>query len=52
MTTTDPPADPARPAGGGGACRIVIGFVIPVALLKHRKPSRVHPDHREPSGMP
>ncbi|MEU7068865.1 hypothetical protein AB0B30_01485 [Streptomyces narbonensis] len=73
MTTTDQPADPARPADGDpvtvqddGTKRqfvswltlalvtdlIVIGVVIPAALLKYRKPGWVHPGHREPSGTP
>ncbi|MET9673630.1 APC family permease [Streptomyces sp. NPDC006482] len=33
---------------GGGL--LLLGVVIPAALLKYRKPSWVHPDHREPSG--
>ncbi|MFI8323156.1 APC family permease [Streptomyces sp. NPDC085529] len=35
---------------GGGL--FVLGILIPVLLLKYRKPSWVHPDHREPSGTP
>ncbi|MFB7515875.1 APC family permease [Streptomyces sp. NPDC056144] len=35
---------------GGGL--LVLGIIIPAALLKYRKPSWVHPDHREPSGTP
>ncbi|MFB7589124.1 APC family permease [Streptomyces sp. NPDC056169] len=35
---------------GGGL--FVLGIAIPAALLKYRKPSWVHPDHREPSGTP
>ncbi|MFD8010586.1 APC family permease [Streptomyces sp. NPDC058955] len=35
---------------GGGL--FVLGILIPVLLLKYRKPEWVHPDHREPSGTP
>ncbi|MEU5216288.1 APC family permease [Streptomyces sp. NPDC020807] len=35
---------------GGGL--LVLGILIPAALLKYRKPSWVHPDHREPTGTP
>ncbi|MFE4614931.1 hypothetical protein ACFRJ7_02340 [Streptomyces sp. NPDC056747] len=84
MTTTDDPAESARPVERGfrgpavqqvagigfvppgrfgdqplrrhpltvGGGLLLLGVVIPAALLKYPKPSRVHPDHREPSGTP
>ncbi|MFB7451533.1 APC family permease [Streptomyces sp. NPDC057027] len=35
---------------GGGL--LLLGVAIPAALLKYRKPSWVHPDHREPTATP
>ncbi|MFF7436515.1 amino acid permease [Streptomyces sp. NPDC008122] len=35
---------------GGGL--LLLGVAIPAALLKYRKPSWVHPDHREPTAAP
>ncbi|MFF0478659.1 APC family permease [Streptomyces sp. NPDC004284] len=35
---------------GGGL--LLLGLVIPAALLKYRKPGWVHPDHREPTAAP
>jgi glutamate:GABA antiporter len=35
---------------GGGL--LLLGIAIPAALLKYRKPSWVHPDHREPTAAP
>ncbi|MEU2503683.1 APC family permease [Streptomyces sp. NPDC007863] len=35
---------------GGGL--LVLGLLIPAALLRFRKPEWVHPEHREPSGTP
>ncbi|MFD8975847.1 hypothetical protein [Streptomyces sp. NPDC059593] len=68
MTTTHDPAESARPVERGfrvpavqplrrhpltvGGGLLLLGVVIPAALLKYPKPSRVHPDHREPSGTP
>ncbi|MEU8762945.1 APC family permease [Streptomyces sp. NPDC048659] len=35
---------------GGGL--LVLGLLIPGALLRYRKPGWIHPEHREPSGTP